>query len=386
MRPLLTLCALTSLLFVGCSPSGDSGEIRSEMQDAFKTTRDLYSYVWTPSRFSNPSNRTEILALLDRLLRDFHRVEKDAPAAYVDPGFEVSLQVNREILVDARARLADGESDYAGWRLKGLLDSCISCHTRYQVPVDFRGEAPDVRLQDTFASRFGLAEFHVASRQFDRASRLLIALAQGEAKIPNSSENVLRALKLWLVVQLRVKADPLVAAKTLGTLLKSERELSPDVRDILASWKSSLSRIPRQKAKATANEAARALLAPVWGSSSVGTDDAHLPTTLRATTILHPLLTAKDLPETTRRTATHLLGVAYSHVNIESLEVFRELYLEQCIREFPETKEARDCFLMLKSEVEFSSSGSSGLNLDDESRGKLNTLREIAYGADASGE
>ena len=119
------------------------------------------------------------------------------------------------------------------------------------------------------------------------------------------------------------------------------------------------------------------LLDEVKSNSSIESDELTLVQTLRATTLLHGYLEG-DRTSAERQTPTYLLALAYSHLPISVFDGFRELYLEQCIREFPGTTEAQAALKIYKQNLEIENSGSGGLHLDDESKAKLDELTKLA--------
>lgn len=414
-----TFAALLTVAIAGCQHRATTPTpIAPEMRDAYSATSQLFGYVWNPAAFNQPSNERTIEGLLDRLAGDFHRVERKAPLTMFEPGFAVTLRTNREMLGDVRRRFSSGAKDYAMWRLRSLTETCISCHSRYNVPSDFVG-APPQPTDSSFDARYGSAQFLFATRQFDRAANDLYALAEGIGSAPSGGKDAIRALELWLVIQVRVKSRYAEAAKELERLAP-KFHTGPYPQDLLRTWSRELRMLEKpDNAAKTPLEAAQHLLsalaperglAPVQGgkekhgkksakghkskahSAALGapfheeesrtedTDLALLPRTLRATAILHTLLpTEQEL--SIRRRASLLLAQAYVHLPIETFAVFRELYLEQCIREFPGTDEAKVAFQRYESLVRDSATGSGGEHLDQEQQKKLDELRQLSHGS-----
>src|SRR5690606_2331569 len=98
-----------------------------------------------------------------------------------------------------------------------------------------------------------------------------------------------------------------------------------------------------------------------------------------ATSILHSFLQTAE--GDARRQAFFLLALGYQKIPIPSFELFQEMYLEQCIREFPGTVEAKKAYSLLEELIEFESTGSGGLNLDPQDTEKLRELRSLAHGS-----
>ena len=148
---------------------------------------------------------------------------------------------------------------------------------------------------------------------------------------------------------------------------------------MVQGWRKALLRLGKMKSVPGTIEHIRELLKPIARTPEFFEDDFDLPQTLRATALLHAFIARQDISAEEKREATYLLGLAYSHVNMRFLEPLRDLYFEQCVREFPKTREARECFEMLKDEIEFQSSGSGGVHITDRDTARLETLQKIAY-------
>ena len=353
------------------------GDVKGEMRDAYSAARSLFYFVWAaPDGFSKDNHHQEISQILDRLSQDFHRVEKSAGPLSNDPGFRVALLTNQRLIADARKRFNDDKKDYALWRLRSLTNNCIACHSRYEVPADFIGAETPV-AGESFESKFARAQFLLATRQFEAASNEFYALATA----PTVSESdAFRSLQLWLVAEVRVKNRAAHTAEKLQQLFNT-RSVSPENHILLQSW---LKDLKLTEPKSLVN-VRNALVTKGDNDLSIQQLNRQLVRTLRASAFLHQFLTGTpQLGE--RREATYLLALAYSRMPIGSFEVFRELYLEQCIREFPGSKEAQQSFMILDNIVQQENTGSGGLNLEESQRRYLEELRSVAFGSSSSSD
>ena len=365
--------ALTGwVAFVGC---GRHGHIRPDMRGAYNSVYDLYSYVWAPGKFEDPANRQKIQSLLNDLNQRFHSIENIAPNRRQEPGFAISLQTQRRIIDDARTRFQAGATDYARWRLKGIVSNCVSCHTRFQIPVDFIGARPSMPGEG-LEEQLAYGDFLLATRQFTEASNYYLNLAEQFAQHEETRYAVLRALKYWLLVEVRVKGRPAVAREQLATLTASQ-PLNPGDRATIETWMEELQSLAAA-VPSKPLEHAQTLLGDVLTYRTESENVSELPKTLTATAELHKLLDNPQTSSTERREALLLLATAYVRLPIRSLEVFRELYLESCIREFPGTSEARQAFFLYKQVVEETHTGTSGLHLEDDEKAHLDELRKLA--------
>ena len=375
---LFALAVLLVLLFSACARRQSDPSVKPEMRDAFKTVWKLYSYVWDRTLFEDPKSEKTIVALLNQLSKDFHNIERKAPIEMFEPGFTVTLVSQQQALKDIRQRFESGSKEYAKWRLRSLSQNCISCHSRFNVPADFFG-MPPTETDGSFEAEFSSAQFLFATRQFDKAGSELLKLARKVGSVPSGSSYAFRALQLWLVIEVRVKDRYPTAATELegilGTISFARFE-----EQAIRTWIADLRKLEKNPAATGIHlPRAKSLLEPVLQSSSIDDDNSHLVKSLAASSIVHTLLLAKQQPDE-RRQSSYLLAMSYAHMPIQAFDGFTELYLEQCIREFPATKEAEQAFQVYKEEIETGSTGSGGLHLDAEQARKLQELNNLAHG------
>ncbi|MCB0358493.1 MAG: hypothetical protein KDD44_02625 [Bdellovibrionales bacterium] len=379
-HPLLLVCSLAVLatVLVGRAAAGD---LKSDMQQAYKASVELFEYVWEPEAFLAKKNEQEISRRLSQLSHNFHQVRQDAPLSMFEPGFRVALEVQEALLQDIKTRFDNGAKEYALWRLRGMVRNCVGCHTRYDVSVDFSGSAPK-HESPSFEGKFAEAEFLMATRQFDRASERFYSLATQAGTKDISGADAFRALKMWLVIEVRVK-DRLKQAAAQLSKLADNRAFSENRREAISQWIKDLRSLSKDEKKAADPVAyAAELLEPTKDAVQIDVHEQHLVKSLKATALLHLALQQK-LPTAKHREASLLLALAYHRIPIQSFEVFRELYLEQTIREFPQTPEAQQAFVLYQEYIEFVNSGSSGLHLEPEDQQKLQELRRLAFGKPA---
>lgn len=348
-------------------------KIRTEMRQVYASAEKLYSYVWAPQRFVDPAEKQTIIALLDSLSGEFHRIDEDA-----EPGFSAALATQQRMLKDISRRFAEGNTDYASWRLRAVLGNCTACHSRLATPYNFVGEGPS-QAGESFEEKKALAEFYSASRQFDKALSEFYSLAAAQARDSHSTREAVELLMQWLLIQVRVKSQPAIAATELEKLI-AEGSFNEEQRELLFSWASDLKALKVSQDKASVDDQlaeVKALLAPVVAGESVQDQERHIVTTLRAGGILHSLLGEKLNPDQ-GKAALYLLGLTYARTPLTSLEPFALLHLENCIRQFPGSNEAKQSFTLYKDILEFSSSGSGGMHLEDEDKKLLAELQKLA--------
>ena len=74
------------------------------------------------------------------------------------------------------------------------------------------------------------------------------------------------------------------------------------------------------------------------------------------------------------------MGVAYTKLPQFFVDDLPGLFLEQCIREFPNTEDARRAFKLYREVTILEYTGSSGTRVPDDVKLHLDELQALAYG------
>lgn len=363
------------MLFLMACPSPRDAmptkDFRANMREAQQLSNELFSYVWNPALFNSKENEPKISALLKELSKDFHEVKKTGTAFELEPGFQIVLSTQRELLKDISSRFNNGQKDYALWKLKGMGQNCIACHSRLNVPYDFFGDVT-AKSAKTIEGEFSEAEFLFASRKFDQASKNFLEIAQKSAKLPGKSDFSVSALKYWLLIEVRVKARFTEAADSLNKLVQANL-YDQDKSEILNNWLEDLLKANETQEELLANMPD--LLADAENINEKR--EREFVANIRATSMLHGFLDTNPL-STKRKRALLNLGATYLKIPLPSLSVFGPMYLEQTIREYPKTKEAKLAYKLYKQNLEIEFTGSSGLNIDPQQKAKLDYLKKLS--------
>ena len=377
---LLAVFGLSSACTRMSEPTESQG-LKKRMRDAYMLTSELYTYVWTTKDFFDPRSEKRIALLLESLSKDFHAVSDLSSKLQQEPGFRIALQAQNSALKDIRNRFESGNKEYANWRLRGLAQNCVACHSRWGDTSSFFADVRFLHGSST-EERLARAEYLIATRQFDAASNELFGLAEGLSQVQSGSSSALESLKLWLVVEIRVKDRPEFAAKQLKSLIKGPIVFTNEELTVLDAWITDLETSTQviHPVNADTLTTSKGLLKPVINEVRVSVQEQNLVKTLIATRLLHTYLDSQQQQHDNRKEAMLLLSTAYTRLPILSLAVYAPLYLEQCIREFPGTQEAQNAYRLYRDQLEFDSTGSSGQNLEEQDIDLLRELRELAHG------
>jgi hypothetical protein len=374
-------------LIMGCQSVNDNKEITQAMRNVNNVHERLFSYVWSKDQFENPDNKEAILSLLVDLHAHFDKLKvtqltDNKIAASKDPGFEITLRVQEDLLKEARDRFEQGDLPYAKFKLKGITENCIVCHSRFEVKSDFDGSRPIAEGTD-FEDRIRIGEYLVATRQFARASDYLYSLAKEVSELSSGSSLALDAVRLWLLVEVRVKEDFHGSASQLSSLI-DKPSFQGDTREVLSRWVVDLQSLQSNKQTQSDTLDSKSLLSIVkdllggkFSSRTLGEDNLDFIKTARCSALLHVLL-ARELSLEERRETLKYLAIAYSRMPILFLKHLAPMYQELLIRNFPHSIEAREVFKLYKEQFEFERTGSGGDYATAEDLLKLEDLDKLA--------
>jgi hypothetical protein len=348
-------------------------ELKDQMDRAFYAFQSLQSYLVSEKKFSSKKNEDEILKLLNDLNSNFKTAKSGTNSLNKQAGFNASLEVIGDKLDDTITRFSDGKKSYALWRLKTVSQYCSSCHTTFKSDSKFVTRlAPPNDL-----SNIELADYYLASRQYDLAQPILIK----NIYKANNPQIRISNIRKWLTVEVRVYKHPEKTIAELSKFYKQikftayEKEELQDFIDSLQRWiKEGELNVPVLKKAENLIRQALGMNDPLLGKR--GTVEL-----LRATAYLHELLENAEvntIPEE-RGQILYLLGLSYSRLPLFFVSELPELYLEQCIREYPGSYSAKECFRLYSNNVQVGFTGSSGTDVPKEEEEEMSELYELAY-------
>jgi len=362
------LCCMSHVCVAESAPP-----LKAKMVAVFAAFRELQPYLIDEREFFDRSSTRAVRRAVDTLTDLFDSIEREKLSLSQEVGFQTNLRLTSELLHDARNRLAEGKGQYALWRLRAVGNQCVICHTRYESPLDF--SAPGTDLAGLAPRARG--EFLLATRQFALAKDAFFEAAMN----PSDGESSIDALRKWLLVYTRVHPEPGEALQKLDKVLQSGAPSAYD-REEIEGWIASLREWQKEKPgkrPAPLAQATQLIDRGTKRTQGILTDTAAVDF-LRGTALLHKLLDDKKVSGAERGKVLYLLGVAYSRLTLYFVNELPELFFEQCIRDYPNSAEARQAFRQYDQLVTFEYTGSAGTNLPAEARSRLRELHDLAYG------
>ncbi len=377
---LLIACIFLIIFYtLGCVKKNEvpkSLQVRASMHNVYASIVSLHEYMWSPDKFLAKESEDAINKHLESLIANFKHVDLISDT-FPEPGLDIILSVIQRQLHDIQNKFRAGKKEYALWRLHGISDNCIACHSRRSVSTEFIGHTPVV-VNESYESHLAASRFLFATRQFAEASKSLLDTIDYAIAEEGYPEEIRQALKLWLIIEVRVKHRPNYALSQLQKL-KAKEGFPESLIETTTAWERGLKEVSNLEiSEGNELEIAEKLLNPLNLTQTFEDQEKRFIQTLKATELLH-VIADGIYPSGLRRKSLYLLGLAYSRFPVVSFDVYQELYLERCIHEYPGSAEAQEAYHLYVELLETTHSGSEGLQLEDSEKEYLEVLKELAF-------
>jgi hypothetical protein len=186
------------------------------------------------------------------------------------------------------------------------------------------------------------------------------------------------ALRSLLLIETRIERDPASAITLFQRILATSKLPEEDVHEVRL-WLESLKRWKNdaQQPKNLLTAGEKLIASGATKGIDMVRDDVSL---LRGTALIHVALDSGSLKPSERSKALFLLGFAYEQLPLFFAESWTEIYLEQCILEYPGTPDAKAAYRVFRQHIIADSTGSGGTDIPDEVALHLDELRRKAFG------
>ncbi len=311
------------------------------------------------------------LSISTRLLREHARGESDALEFLA-----TSLAADAAMIETAYVL---GEEMSARYRIQGLVETCVACHSRLP---DFDDSALGRRITKTVevqalphAQRAALL---AATRQWEDA---LVAyeslLAPGPDPARGTPLDRFWSIPEYVEVSVRVRGDLGRPVPTLAAFA-SDDEVPGWVARAVHEWIAALRAIEgRRIREGTELAAARDLIEEARAAGAFPAERTGFVHYVAASSLLHRMLDRGDAPVMDKAEAYYLLGVTESHIGVRGWLSLTEFYLERAIRTAPDAPWAAGALTALEFHLTVEFSGPEGLDLPSDLRALLDQLRAL---------
>ncbi len=369
------LVVLASL--AGCKSGTKKEEpvtVTGSMQNLSSSLSTLLPLAHDPIQFSEPQNRAVIDKETERLARFSHKVKSAVPAFdYIASRLSADMQ-------EARRLMDLGNLPAARHRIRNAANYCISCHT--QSP---QGPHFTVAKAGAFYEKLNAldrANYLIAVRHFDDA----VAEFERAMNSPDLALQpfaTLEALTLKiLAVAVRVKQDPKMALQIVDRMIQSK--WAPVYLQLSGlKWRDSIHRWARAPKRRGSLPAVKWLVARGMRKQMESPlSRAGLIENLRASAMANELL-SQARPEKEMAEIYYYAGLASEALDDLDLTDSSERHYERCIRVFPHSVTARNCYLRLEGH-QLASYSAAEIPVPQAVRDNLEALKKLAIEKGAS--
>jgi len=353
-----------------------------EIMDQFlEQLTALKPFMVSEQKFVDPKNELEI----SQHLKQFTKAAKTAahdPALNAE-NFKFSRAILEKHIADTERTFRLGNKYFARWQLASTASICMTCHTQMR-STDQTFE--NFVNHKVFKSEFDQAEFLFATRGFDKAFALYDKLITDYPKNDASPEEVERALERQLTYYTRLTRD-LSGGLTKFKSYQSNTKLPEFIKRNLSAWVQQLEGLSKQKSLAPKSSKAEDILAFAKKNikSKVAVFDSSNPklvTYLYVSGILYEFLN-KHPQSAAVPDVLYWLSFCDRSVNSSFFYSLADLYLRECVTNYPKSPIARKCYKEFEEATIFGFTGSAGTNVPPEVQADLDELKKLLDGKGA---
>lgn len=342
----------------------------------------LKPYIVSEQKFSDPKNFESIDASLKRMAVLSEKINHEKMVQ--STGLLVSSNVLNQQLKEAEVVYNNGNKAYSLWLLKSTLGVCMSCHTQLPaVSTHFK----DLNKGHILENSFEEGEFLFVIRNFDDAMTAYSKALSEYPKNKISSMDIEKAVYRQLFNYVRVKRN----FKELNDVLKLDlenKDLPLALQKKIAAFKSAAEKMKDEKYPqfSEAEEdglrkyAESSLQDEINGKFIFDNPGKEL-NYLKVSSVLYQYLD--------KYPGTHLkpdilywISFCESHYSHNAFYSLPELYLKQCVLEFPKSPVAKKCLTQYQDIVTEAFSGTSGTHIPDAVATEIKTMQELVKKAD----
>ncbi|MCR9203200.1 MAG: hypothetical protein NXH75_01385 [Halobacteriovoraceae bacterium] len=376
----LLLFVAATTLFTTSTPAKFKST-KQAMNEIFVAFVDLLPYASNEMKFKDPKAESYIKKRLFKLKSAFQSAKhlKQIKA----PGFQPSFEVVSDHLEQTYETFSTQNKIFARNRLKATTKLCISCHS--QLPNGLSNTFSSLKgiTRDRFSNDFEYADFLFLVRDYTAATSYFKAEIRnrikknGElrkihkgSKVTYIDYTIEESLERLLTINTKVFYKPGKAVGTLSQYQNSDDLPSPMKRDI-REWIKDLKVWEKKKFNGKL-ESESALTKFIKENLEELDGPSHVDLLVSAGALskfINKYPNSSKVPEV----LFYLGRIDYflEHSYFYSLS---DIYLKNCVVNYPKSRFARKCFQQYKDNLELGFTGTAGTNIPKEELAKLKEL------------
>lgn len=352
-------------------------EVKPLMNQMFNEIFNLKPYIVSETAFNDPKNAEKIGNSLKHMIEISKNVNHEMKIKR--SGFEISGKVLNQQLRETEMVFRAGNKDYALWMLKSTMSVCMNCHTQLpSVSTHFS----TLNQGHILTNPFEEAEFLFIIRNFDEAMNLYAQAMQGYPKNVVPVNNLEKTLSRQLFYYVRVRRNMVDLAKVLETNLKN-KDLPKGLRNKMEGLKTAALKLKADSyptfTGAQENELRKyveeTLKEELSGNFSFDNPQRTIQY-LKVSSILYEYL--ENNPGThLKPDILYWLSFCEARFSHQLSYSMPELYLKQCVVEFPKNPVAKKCMKEYQELVTMAYTGTSGTHMPSEIEKELKVMQDL---------
>lgn len=351
-------------------------KIKTAMSTIYGALAPIFPLSLSQDDFQSPKNAKTISSNLKLLSKQAATLE-DHGDNIKDAGFAF---IGKSLATDARAayeRYQNERFDQSQFLVRNMVENCIACHSRTKSTSDSTLTAGFLKSVDT--SKLDLREqalLQIATRQFEKAQKSYETFFLSPETF-SGQVVFLTPMVEYLTVSIRVKRDPIHAAKHLSAILDA-KQLPALVRRDMTYWIKALNEFQNfMTVRGSRLRAARQIIQQAKTLMEYPMDRSGLVHYLVSSSLLLDHLEQNIDKPADRAETYYLLGTTELLISRSYWLSQTDKYLEAAIRTAPKSKHARKAYALLEHNTYLEYSGNSGRPLPDYIKARLEALKAL---------
>lgn len=348
-----------------------------QMNRAFDALSDLMPYLLDEPKFSNKNNEKNISKSLHELEKAFTLAGHDDLIRH--DLFAPSYQLLIENLKNSKKAFQEGKKEYAFWMVHEAASTCLDCHTR--LPIEHASSFQNGELNINLTkikSSYEKGINYLIIRRYVDAKESFVRDIQDKFITKNMTDMILSFQQI-LLIETKIMKDPSRMISLIDSY-QVKKNLPDMVSKELATWKNRLIDWKDEKYLKTGLTSEKDLidfktrrLLPLKQKSF---EDAYKVDLLLASGLLsNYFFQTQNSPSAPE--LTYWIGWIEKRLKKEDFLSSGELFLKQCIKKYPKSLIAQECYSEYKESMEFNFTGSSGTHIPNEIVKELNELKSL---------
>ena len=337
----------------------------------------LKPYIASEEKYIDPKNHEVIDNSLKKMVNLSQKINHEM--IIQRSGQLVSSDVLTQQLKEAQAVYNNGNMNYSLWILKSTLNVCMSCHT--QGPAKSTSFT-EMNKDHVLANPFEEGEFLFVIRSFTDAMKSYEVAIKGYPKNKVTSLEVEKVVFRQLFYYVRVARnfhELLDALKEDASNRELPASLQKKIKDLRAAaeeMKNEKYPVFKDSEEDGLRKYVETSLKDELGGKFSFYNPAKALNYLKVSSVLFEYL-SKYPGTRLKPDILYWLSFCESHYSRSTFYSLPELYLKQCVLEFPKSPVAKKCLVQYQDLVAIAFTGTKGTHIPEAVASQIKTMQEL---------